>query len=165
MSKGINSKAKGNRVELEMAKILTKRFNLEFSRTPASGAFATNKRGSDLRKDVIDELTGDLIVPKSFKFSIEVKSRKAFNFFDFFNKGGEIHEWLKQCEEDAEKSGKLPLLIVKINYHEPFVMVKFPIKISDMLFQKWQIITLEHFLEIDDNEFFDNDIEEVLEIT
>ena len=162
----INSKKKGNRVEREIAQTLTERFNKPFKRVPMSGAWGTNNQQEDIRQDAMEILSGDLIVPKDFKFSIEVKSRKSFNFFDFFNKGSELHEWMEQCLEDAKKSDKLPMLIVKINYHEPFVLTQYPIKVSDMSFQNWQIITLEQFLELEDDLFFKTyECEEVPENT
>ena len=151
----INSKKKGNRVELEIAKIFCERFGKEFCRVPQSGAFGTNYRKTNLREDAIEILSGDIITPEEFRFSIEVKSRKDFNFFDFFNKKSELHDWLNQCEKDADASSKMPLLIVKINYHETFVFIR-PDEMSTgsgFKFNRWEILPLKELLEIR-TEFF-----------
>jgi Holliday junction resolvase len=152
----INTKNKGNRVEREIVNILNERFGDGiFSRVPSSGAIQGGKNyNPNLRKDATEILSGDLIVPKNFIFSIEVKSRKDFNFFDFFNKGAEIHKWLDQCSEDAVKSGKIPLLIIKINYHETFVMSQVDFMPEIFIYKNWKIQLLKEFLKNEDNVFF-----------
>ena len=123
MIKG-QQKKKGNRVELQFAKVLTERFNKPFKRVPASGAHGTRLAESDVRQDAKEILTGDLICPKGFRFSVEVKSRADFNFWDLINADtkNEIDEWIEQAEGDAKIAGKDMLIIVKVNNRKPFVI-------------------------------------------
>ena len=151
----VMSKKKGNRVEREIAKILKGRFNLEFCRVPQSGAVATVKKNTSLREDAKEILSGDIITPENFRFSIEVKSRKGFSFFDFFSEKSELKSWLKQAEEESEISNKFPLLIVKINYQPIFVMFKASRNFSEFLYNSWQIMLIEDFLSLADNVFLD----------
>lgn len=149
----INSKKKGNRVEREIAKVLKGRFNLEFCRVPQSGAMATVKKNTDLREDAKEIMCGDIISPENFRFSIEVKGRKSFNFFEFFSEKSELKSWLEQAKEEAKISKKFPLLVVKINYQPTFVMFEYEEQISTFLFNSWQIMLLKDFLSCRDEIF------------
>ena len=123
--KRINSKKKGNSNELLVAKLLSKRFGKTFQRVPASGAHGTNLASTGLRQDALEILSGDIICPPDFNFSVEVKSRASFNFWDLLNKeDGEIDEWIKQAEEEARISKKEFLLIIRVNNRKPFVIFK-----------------------------------------
>jgi len=96
----INSKDKGNRVELELAKILTERFGQEFKRVPMSGAWGTRNREFQVREDAMQILSGDIMCPENFKFSVESKGRIDFNFWDMLNaetKNLDIDEWIFQA--------------------------------------------------------------------
>jgi len=121
----MNNKKKGNRNELFVAKLLSKRFGQTFQRVPMSGGWATTNNLQETRKDAIQFFTGDIICPPDFRFSIEVKSRVSFNFWDLLNKeDGEIDSWIKQAEEEARISKKEFLLIIRINNRKPFVIFK-----------------------------------------
>ena len=157
--KRVQSKAKGNRVELEIAKVLNDRFNLDngFTRVPYSGAFSTNNRiYKDTRVEALDVLSGDLICPKNFKFSIEVKSRADFNFWDMLNNDNEntdIDSWIYQASHDASCTHKEPLLVIKINNKKPFVL--FPKKLFEgkVIYKEFTLMRFDYFLLLDD-EFF-----------
>ncbi len=117
----INSKSKGNRTEREFAKILSDRFNMEFKRTPMSGAWGTFNRDQEVREDAKEILSGDIICPPKFIFSIECKSRQEFNFWDLLNEDVqhlEIDDWIWQAEQDASASSKEP----KITYGKYVIM-------------------------------------------
>lgn len=155
--KKINAKQKGNRNELELAKILTERFGTDFKRAPMSGGWGTANSASTL-DEAKDVLSGDLIVPKNFKFSVECKSRIEFNFWDFLNQDNfnlEIDDWITQVENDASCVSKEPLLYVKINRKKPFVL--FPKKLyeGEMTYKKYNIMRFDYFLNFKDSFFFE----------
>jgi len=156
-TKKVNGKKKGNRVELDLSKILSERFNRTFKRVPMSGAFGTFNRNSNLREDAMEILSGDIICPENFKFSIECKGRKDFNFWDLLNedtKNLEINEWIFQVENDALNSKKEPLLYIKVNNKKAFVL--FPKKIfkSKVTYGNYSILRFDYFLKFDDSFFF-----------
>jgi len=153
----MNSKKKGNRVELEFTKILSKRFNDTFKRVPASGAHGTNLAHTDLRQDAKEILTGDIICPQWFGFTIEIKSRGDFNFWDLLNREteNEIDQWIKQAKNESAVAKKDWFIIVKINNKKPFVILEYKYFIDyDLLYKgSFGIIRLDYFLELPD-EFF-----------
>ena len=156
--KRINSKQKGSRVELSLAKILSERFNRKFARVPMSGAWGTYNRNSNVREDALEVLSGDLMAPKDFKFAIESKSRQDFNFWDFINqetKELDIDAWIFQVECDAKATNKEPLLYIKINNRKPFVM--FPKKLYEatMTYKDYSIMRFDYFLQLEDEFFFE----------
>lgn len=107
--KRINSKAKGNRFERKIADILNERFKTkDFCRSPGSGAFATTHTLPDYMK-----IHGDLITPKNFRFSIEIK--KGYNkegVSNLFKSNSIISDMIAQAKRDSEKSKKNILLIL-----------------------------------------------------
>ncbi len=115
----INSKQKGNRVELEIVKILEKRFGEgKFRRTPQSGSLVggiNKKKSENLDISQIDTLSSDIICPPTFRFVIEVKGRKEASFWDLFNESAELKQWLEQVETDASFVKKESMLIIKYN--------------------------------------------------
>lgn len=158
----INSKAKGNRVELEFAKLLTERFNKKFTRVPMSGGFSTFHKDTGVKESAMQDLSGDIIAPEGFKFSIEIKSRKEFNFWDLLNNNNnEIDDWLKQVEEDSEISGKLPLLIIKINHRKPFVLFRKELLEGKLIYKEYTVKRFDYFLLLEDSFFFDGGQSEV----
>ena len=108
----INSKHKGNRAELEIAKILTERFDMPFARVGvSSGARVTNTRLPD---HAVGVMSGDIIVPKNFAFgTIEVKSRKSA--VNYRSKNKELDAIIDQAEADAKRTFKPPLICIKAN--------------------------------------------------
>jgi len=155
----INSKAKGNRNELALTKILNERFNTkEFSRVPSSGAWTGGKnrdKASGLSEEAKQTLSGDIMTPKNFLYSIESKAYASMEFWDLFNESSNLFSWMKQSEEDAEFVGKQPMLIVKINRHETLVFTK-DMGFHDYFFEcrGWYCRHLKKFLEDRDTEEF-----------
>jgi len=112
----IQSKHKGNAFERQVCGILKERFNQPFNRVPTSGAIGT------AQKDILTEeakgiLTGDIICPKNFRFSVECKSRKEFSLWGLLGDAKETEwlDWWKQACEDAHRANKQPIVIVKYN--------------------------------------------------
>jgi len=111
-TKRINSKAKGDRAEREIAKILTEHFGVPFARVGVtSGARPKQVKLDGHAKKAY---TGDLILPDGFRFSIEAKSVNID--VDFFDESAAFERWLSQATEDAESIGKLPMLCWKVAY-------------------------------------------------
>lgn len=108
--KRVNSKAKGGAFERQIAKMLNEQFSTkEFSRTPGSGAFATTH---ELPEHIT--VAGDLITPLNFKFCIECK--KGYNdqtIYSLLDYNSKIWQFIEQCEKDAKKMSKVPMIIYK----------------------------------------------------
>ena len=109
--KRVNSKAKGGAFERKVANMLNEQFNTkEFNRTPGSGAFATTHQ--HLPEHIT--VAGDLITPKNFKFCIECK--KGYNdqtIYSLLDYNSKIWQFIEQCEKDAKKLNKVPMVIYK----------------------------------------------------
>jgi hypothetical protein len=153
----MNSKQKGNRNELYIANLLSERFGKTFKRVPASGAHGTNLADTELRQDAKEILSGDIICPAEFRFSIEVKSRANFNFWELLNKEDtEVDDWIKQAKLEAEISKKDFLLIVRVNNRKPFVIVNdlSPMIVPGVIYKYYDIIRLDYFLEFENSFFF-----------
>ncbi len=108
--KRVNSKAKGGAFERQIAKMLNEQFETkEFNRTPGSGAFATTH---ELPEHIT--VAGDLITPLNFKFCIECK--KGYNdqtIYSLLDYNSKIWQFIEQCEKDAKKMNKVPMIIYK----------------------------------------------------
>ena len=111
MKKKINSKGKGNRAELELAKILSARFGVSFARVGVS----SGARPKQVKLDSMatETLTGDLIVPEGFRFSVECKA--VNKDVDLLAESALLDKFLKQAAVDADSIGKMPLLCWKRN--------------------------------------------------
>lgn len=166
-SKKINSKRKGNRNELEFAKILTKRFNKNFSRSVGSG-----NRWSQtayLPKHAQKVFSSDLVVPENFKFALEVKG--GYNGIDlnsiFLRGNSDLNKFLIQAYKDAKRADKKPLLAWKKN-RKPWLVfllnkdaenLNFKYK---LIYNQWTAVALEDFLKLEDEFFFNKEEKEII---
>lgn len=159
-TKKINSKRKGNRNELEFAKILTKRFKRGFSRSVGSG-----NRWSQtafLPKHAQKVFSSDLVVPKNFKFALEVKG--GYNGIDlnsiFVRGNSDLNKFLIQAYKDAKRADKKPLLAWKKD-RKPWLVFILTKDAEDLRFKyklvynEWTAVALEDFLKLNDEFFFD----------
>ena len=110
-SKRINSKNKGNRAELELAKILTQRFGLPFARVGVSSG--ARPKQVKLDGSAKHAFTGDLVVPDGFRFSVEVKA--VNKDVDLLDSSALLDKFLTQAADDAASIEKIPLLCWKRN--------------------------------------------------
>ena len=126
--KGINSKRKGSAAELSLVHELNDRFkNYTFARSVQSGAYTggfNQYRAEALTEEQKLVFSGDIRVPKNFKFTIEHKAYATLDFWELFNKGSNLYKWYDQSETDARNVGKKPMLVVKINNHKRIVFIK-----------------------------------------
>ena len=117
---GAKSKAKGNRYERRVAKLLTEYTSVNFRRIPSSGAF--NKfKGVTVAEHVF---SGDIVCDRTdFRFSVEAKSQKVFSFQAILKDPDNcaFTKWWKQCVEDAQAVSKVPMLLFKPDTQEDFI--------------------------------------------
>ena len=155
-----DGKRKGNRTELELVKILTERFGEGFSRSVGSG----NRWGqvTYLPKHAQEVFSGDLIVPKRFKWVLE--SKGGYDGIDlntvFVRGNSELDKFLDQVTKDSERCGRKPMLCWKRD-RKPwlaFVPTKelrghnFKYR---MLYKHWSGVDLKTLLKLTDDWFFD----------
>ena len=158
----INSKNKGSNWEREVCKIFKKRWaGKDFMRVPSSGALMG--QSNKVRHSVIDEnvkeiLSGDIICPPEFKFSVECKCYASISFWDLFNDSSDLNSWINQCSSDAAFVSKLPMLIIKINNHKPIVGITVTVNDENSYafeHRGFFFYTLEQLLGCDDALFFE----------
>ncbi len=116
----VHGRNKGSKFERDIAKQVSAWSGMLFSRTPGSGSWAK---------------TGD-ITPKNpkhmvkFPFSLELKNQKGFRTSALAQTAGtkKIPAWLagwwKQCQGDARKAKKIPLLVMTTANEPVFIMMK-----------------------------------------
>lgn len=155
----INSKKKGNSAERVLAKTLNDRFNTkEFLRVPQSGAITggfNRAKAEGYSDDAKELLSGDLITPKKFLFSIESKSYADIDFWDLFNASSNLKSWMKQCQEDADFAKKKPMLVVKINRHKTMVFIKEILDEYVFEIDGWKCLYLDDLLKKEDDFFME----------
>lgn len=163
-TKKVDGKKKGNRTELGLTKVLNARFGGDFSRSVGSG----NRwgQGVHLPKHAQEVFSGDLIVPKGFKFVIE--SKGGYDGIDmssvFVRGNSELDGFLDQVTKDSKRCNRKPLLCWK-KTRKPwlaFVHTKdlaghnFKYKLQ---YGKWTVVALEHLLKLEDSFFLGSDDE------
>ena len=104
----------------------------------------------ELRKDLSEEakitLVSDIIVPTDFRFIIEHKFYNEPNFWDLFNAGSALNEWLGQAERDASFVFKEPLVVVKYNNKKRICYLKEKIDCYIFEYKRWYCCWLEDLL-------------------
>lgn len=156
-----DGKKKGNRCELELVKVFNKRFGGGFSRSVGSG----NRWGqvAFLPKHAQEVFSGDLIVPKGFKWALE--SKGGYQDIDlnsiFVDGSAELDGFLDQVMKDAERCGRRPMLCWKRDRRPWLAFV--PTKELDghsfkfcLLYQGWSAVALKELLKLTDD-FFQGD--------
>jgi hypothetical protein len=162
---GASSKDKGNAWELEVAKFLEENFEGKFSRVPRSGAMfggenAENADGE--RADVVEILSGDIITPKDFPFTIEAKHYDDFKFSHLLcGENKLLDTWLESCEKDAQLAKRHPLIMAKFSYIGSYVVFDYKIIKTDdgicpstyfenhlIYKRKWMMISFDEFVNV-----------------
>lgn len=122
----VQSNAKGGEFERLICRMFTKWLTGSerpevIWRSATSGAKATQ----DVKAGRRSNMGGDFVAiapegqPLINAFSIEAKDRKSYGKIEgFFQEQGEIWEWWGQCVNDAEVSGREPLMVFK-GYRTP----------------------------------------------
>ena len=185
MSK-INSKKKGNRSELKIAKLLSDKIGGIFSRVPTSGAFGSTHVLTDHAKLC---LCGDIIAcSPSFLFSIENKSGYNIEINNLFKEENSTDKTLIKlfCEQalnDALNSNKIPMVIYSKDRRPPlciipryikekerdlnlllfcklevFMQINIKITVNDTTIREWIVFSLDELLDKAPKSFFFKDI-------
>ena len=124
----MNSNKKGKSWELEASHLLQQYFGGTFNRVPRSGAMFGGKNikyAKGQRKDVKEIMSGDIICPTNFPFSVETKSYSSFDFSKLYQgKSKMLDEWIEQADSDAVLSGKEMLILMKFNYKGAYAVFR-----------------------------------------
>lgn len=136
--KRINSKGKGNGFENLVAKKLTAALQpLNFMRTPGSGARVGGKNfaglGQLLGEDALKIFVGDVVPVNEraaglkFHWSIETKFYSTQdNFTSLASGSANTFKWFTEAVVDAAKVERRPMLIMKWNHTDIFVVIEQP---------------------------------------
>lgn len=159
--KKINSKKKGNRVELELTKILTKHFNQSFSRSVGSG----NRWGqvTNMPSHAKATLTGDICPPEGFLWVIECKGgyENQIDLNSVLDDGCAcLDSFIKQSIHDNKESGRKPIIVWKRSRKPWLTMIQekelvgIPTFDYSLKYKDWVMIPLMKLLEITSKEFW-----------
>jgi len=157
--KKVDGKKKGNRNELNLTKILNKRFGEGFSRSIGSGNRWSQVHS--MSKNAREIFSGDLVVPEGFKFVIE--SKGGYDNIDlssiFSHGSSELNNFLEQAFKDSKRCDKKPMLCWK-KTRRPWLAFLLEEELQNLNFKyalkynKWIAVSLERLLELDDEFFF-----------
>ena len=139
-----DGKQKGNRTELQLVKVLTQRFGDGFSRSVGSG----NRWGqvANLPRHAQDVFSGDLIVPKRFRWALECKGGYSGIDINSVFVGGnkELDGFLQQVTMDAARCGRKPMLCWKRDRKPWLAFVPATARPAALGLDKWQREEEEH---------------------
>lgn len=150
--KRLNSKKKGNRVELELTKILTKKLGKPFSRSVGSGNRGWQVR--NLPKHAKETFSGDLCPPEGFRWVIECKGGYDVDLNGMIGEErSALNKFIAQSSHDAEQSGRKPLIVWK-RTRRPWVAMVRRSDLGDtdhfsvyMQYKEWTIVALDELLD------------------
>lgn len=127
-----NSKSKGNRYELQIAKTLTKWWGHEFNRVPQSGGLGW-ERDNRIAGDIVPGPNAD------FPFTVEAKHREGGWTLESIILGRhDIKNWWAQVVRDSREVDTIPLLMFTRNYAEDFIMIPYKEQIYNDLVEEKQ---------------------------
>ncbi len=142
-TRGKGAKTKGKGFELKIAQLLSKQWDMQLVRTPASG-------GTHWKGDIIPKINYE-----NFPLCIECKKQEGWAFEQLFSSDNPvILKWWEQTIKETP-SNKIPILFFTKNYQSIYVMLykehllktnrrpKKYIHFNDMI-----IILLDDFLKI-----------------
>lgn len=117
--KRVNSSRKGKKAERDLCGKFSERFGKPFVRDPdhfGSGSWSTINE--DLKQDLdMESIAGDMITPHGFCFCMESKKGYDLETLNFFpghlrkSDHRQLDEFIKQSERDAERVGRIPLVL------------------------------------------------------
>ena len=115
--KKVDGKAKGDRTELKLCKMLSKHFGSEFSKALGSGARWSQV--GNLPAHAKKTLTGDVCVPEGFLWVIESKGgyEEDMNLTNVCDGKGIacLDAFIEQVSRDAKYCGRKPIICWKRN--------------------------------------------------
>jgi Holliday junction resolvase len=155
-----NSKDKGKRGERDLCTLLSQRFPGKegFARVVGSGMLGHRAALSEQAKEF---LTGDIVCPEGFRFSIECKYGYAgVDLSTAFEDGHKtLDTFLLQADKDAGRVGKRPLVCWKKERQHFLAFVEDLNNHDDefeflMKYKKWKIVSLQKLFKIMPDDFF-----------
>lgn len=159
--KKVDGKAKGNRTELHLCKLLSKKFGDNFSRSVGSGNRWSQTNLPEHAKQVY---SGDVCVPEKFKWVFESKGgyENDINLANALEGDGitRLDEFIEQSSKDAGACHRKPIICWKRNRREWLAMVrqddmvnldKFPYHFH---YRDWIMVSLEKLLENTEKSFW-----------
>jgi hypothetical protein len=167
--KKIKSGQKGKRTERELVHILNERFKDILSKNPTWGGFSRsigsgNRWGQqvNLPKHAEDTFSGDLTCPEHFLFIFE--SKGGYNDVDLnaaFDGGHkQIDDFLKQVSDDANRTGRKPLLVWKKDRKPRLCFIRLTDVVDEKVFtyrmhyREWLAVNFDEVLKFPDDYFF-----------
>jgi hypothetical protein len=156
----VDGKAKGNRTELHLCKLLTKHFGVEFTRSVGSGNRWGQVKLSEQAKQVY---SGDICVPEGFKWVIECKGGYDSVDLDTTLEGdnARLDSFIEQSSHDADYCGRKPIVCWKRNRMPWVAMLRGEDLNGNMPYllhyRDWVIVSLEKLLLIKEKGFWFND--------
>lgn len=125
--KGVHSKNKGSTWELKVATQLTEVTGREFRRVPLSGAWMggmNQAKNAEVHSGLKEGLTGDIIGPDNWPFSMECKNTASYPRFHMMVLGSDaqIDKWIEEAYFDAINVDKVPVLPLKRTHRGEFIL-------------------------------------------
>lgn len=152
--KRVNGKKKGNRVELELCKLLEKRFGRKFTRSVGSGN-SWFRMGASMPSHAKMTLTGDLCPPEGFLWVIECKGGydADIDASSLLVEGSaRLNDFIKQSTKDHVEAGRKPIICWKRS-RKPWMAVVRKVDLPDtgvfkytIQYQDWVIVSLDKLL-------------------
>lgn len=154
-----HSGRKGKRGESKLVKILTERFQKPFSRVIGSGAHG---HSCSLTEEAKLILTGDIVTPPKFRFTIESKHGYEIDLCNAFDKGHRLlDEFMEQAETDGKRINRKPLVCWKKD-RQPIIAFLKQNDLPDfrdfkfhMCYNEWVAVSLTELLKKENNFFFE----------
>jgi hypothetical protein len=151
--KKLNSKKKGNRVELGLCKLLSAHFGSSFSRAVGSG----NRWGqvSNLPSHAKTALTGDICPPEGFLWVLESKGGYEDDIdlnAIIGENNSQLSKFIEQVMDDAGRCGRKPLVAWKRSRKPALAMMQQNELPADynkdrLYWHGWVIVNLEDLLQ------------------
>lgn len=155
-----NSKAKGNRGESLICKILSDRFGgKSFERVMGSG----NRWGQvkHLPDHAKTTLLGDICPPEGFVWVIEVKIgyEDSIDFYNLFKNGNkQIDDFIDQSHKESERANRPPLIFYKRDRKPWLAIIEKKNLVGEYEFslnyKDWVIVSLDDLLKLPESFFF-----------
>lgn len=126
--RGVRSKPKGSSWELKVANQLTEKTGREFRRVPLSGAWMGGQnqaKNVGVHSGLQEGLTGDIIGPDNWPFTMECKNTASYPRFHMMVAGNDaqLDKWIEEAYFDAVNVNKFPILPLKRTHRGEFVLI------------------------------------------
>lgn len=160
----MNNKAKGNRIERAIAKLLNDRFSDitanhgSFGRSVSSGGRWYGHQQMSQQAATIT--SGDLVTPDNFLFTIEIKGGyKPVDLARLLISGSrQLDQWLSQASLDATRAAKEPMLIWQATRAGNVAAIQqHHSQFNHTFYSGWHFYSLENLLTLEDKYFITAD--------